>query len=305
MFTHVALGVLFFGFNFSPAWTQGKDKKEPPAKLTTAVIKSEKQLYRKTPQGDLYMHLFFPPGWLASDSRPAIVFFFGGGWKNGSYLQFVPQAEYFASRGMVAACAEYRIESKHKTTVDACVVDARMAVRWVRANCNKLGVSSLYIVAAGGSAGGHLAAMTCHGGGVFRDDEDMKAKESSHPSALVLFNPVFDLSKLTIPDAKGKDIAKAISVTPHRGEAPTILFYGTADKMLEQGIDYFTKSRAEKNHELYLYTAPDMPHGFFNRSPWLEVTTYKTDEFLAKLGYLRGPPTIKLPEGAKALNLWK
>jgi len=36
------------------------------------------------------------------DKRPAIVFFFGGGWTSGTVKQFEPQAEYLASRGMVA-----------------------------------------------------------------------------------------------------------------------------------------------------------------------------------------------------------
>src|SRR5436189_5010133 len=89
----------------SSAQAQEKGK----AKLTTAEIKSERQLYRKTPQGELFMHLYYPSDWKAGDKRPAIIFYFGGGWKNGAYTQFVPQAEYFASRGLVAACADYRI----------------------------------------------------------------------------------------------------------------------------------------------------------------------------------------------------
>ena len=38
------------------------------------------------------------------------------------------------------------------------------------------------------------------------------------------------------------------------------------------------------------------PHGFFNRSPWLEKTLYRADEFLVSLGYLQGEPTIKIPD---------
>ena len=37
-------------------------------------------------------------------------------------------------------------------------------------------------------------------------------------------------------------------------------------------------------------------HGFFNRSPWLERTMYRVDEFLASLGYVSGKPTVKLPQ---------
>lgn len=49
-------------------------------------------------------------------------------------------------------------------------------------------------------------------------------------------------------------------------------------------------------------TADKLGHGFFNRPPWIEVTTQKADEFLTSLGYLQGPPTLKLPEGAGSLQ---
>src|SRR5262245_46851805 len=71
-------------------------------KLTDAKVQTADHVYKKTPQGELTLHGFFPTDWKATDKRPVIVFFFGGGWKNGAYTQFVPQAEYFASRGIVA-----------------------------------------------------------------------------------------------------------------------------------------------------------------------------------------------------------
>lgn len=63
----------------------------------------EKMLtYKKTDQGDLKLHIFYPADHKVSDRRPAIVFFFGGGWNGGSPTQFYPHCEYLASRGMVA-----------------------------------------------------------------------------------------------------------------------------------------------------------------------------------------------------------
>ena len=85
-------------------------------KLTATKVTTVDHVYKQTAEGELTLHGFLPPDWKATDKRPVIVFFFGGGWKNGSYTQFVPQAEYFASWGLVTFSADYRIESKHKTT---------------------------------------------------------------------------------------------------------------------------------------------------------------------------------------------
>ena len=36
--------------------------------------------YTTTPQGELSLTAYFPADWAADQRRPAIVFFFGGGW---------------------------------------------------------------------------------------------------------------------------------------------------------------------------------------------------------------------------------
>ena len=127
---------------------------QEPAKETV------KPFYKKTKQADLAIHVHFPPAWKKEDKRPAIAFFFGGGWTSGTVKQFEPQAAYLASRGMVAARTDYRVKSRHNVTPDACVEDAKSAVRWLRQNAAMLGIDPDRIVASGGSAGGHIAACT-------------------------------------------------------------------------------------------------------------------------------------------------
>ena len=99
-------------------------------------------IYKQTPQGELAMYVHFPEDWTANDKRSAIVFFFGGGWRTGEVEQFVPQAEYFANRGMVTARADYRVKNRHGTSPDKCVEDGKSAVRWLRINATKLGVDN-------------------------------------------------------------------------------------------------------------------------------------------------------------------
>lgn len=284
-----------------PAATAQRARASAP-KLTDAPVKTEERVFKNTPQGDLRMHLFLPatPG----KGRPGVVFFFGGGWKSGSYLQFVPQATYLASRGMVAACADYRIASVHKTTPDKCVEDAKSAMRWLRAHAEDLGLDPARLVAAGGSAGGHLAAATALVPGFDAQGEDLKI--SCRPAALVLFNPALNLTNIDgreIPGADGRNIAKEISPTPFlsKDAPPAILFFGTEDKLAAHGAEYLEKAhplgaRAE------LWMARGMSHGFFNRSPWTEVTARQMDVFLTSLGYLAGAPAIKLPADAPSLE---
>jgi acetyl esterase/lipase len=84
--------------------------KKGTVQLVATPVKSSEVVYKTTPQGELKLHVFSPAGdEPAAAPRPCAVFFFGGGWRSGSYLQFVPQAEYLASRGIVAVSADYRI----------------------------------------------------------------------------------------------------------------------------------------------------------------------------------------------------
>jgi acetyl esterase/lipase len=259
----------------------------------------KKFTYKKTKQGDLAIHVHLPPGWKKEDRRPVIVFFFGGGWENGTIKAFEPQAEYLAGRGIVAARADYRVKSRHGVTPRECVEDAKSAVRWLRQNAPKLGVDPDRIVAAGGSAGGHIAACTALAPGLEPEGEDRKI--SSKPNALVLFNPVLRFGPQMLKRIGNDEaLGKAMSPTLHlrTDSPPTLLFYGTDDWLFQQGEEFMRRSK-ELGHRARLFTADGQPHGYFNRSPWREKTLQQTDEFLASLGYLKGKPTIKVPESPR------
>ncbi len=75
---------------------------------------------------------------------------------------------------------------------------------------------------------------------------------------------------------------------------PTLLMYGTKDRLLVQGEAFMARSKKLGN-AAELFLAPGVGHAFFNRSPWFERTLYRADEFLAKYGYTRGRPTLSLP----------
>ena len=97
--------------------------------------------YKKVGGVELKLHVFKPGGHQASDKRPAVVFFFGGGWKGGTPKQFYEQSRFFAKHGMVAFAAEYRVSNVHKTSPYECVKDGKSAIRWVREYASQWGVA--------------------------------------------------------------------------------------------------------------------------------------------------------------------
>ena len=194
----------------------------------------------------LKLFIFNPKGHKPEDKTPAMVFFFGGGWQNGSPGQFQHHCRYLASRGMVAITADYRVGSRHKVKAVDCVRDAKSAVRYLRANAARLGIDPDRIAAGGGSAGAHIAACTGLIEGLDEPGED--AKISSRPNALVLVNPPAALAPFEGQPAADEPMLKqlegrfgvepkAISPAHHVQSAapPTIQFFGTADRLLSGG----------------------------------------------------------------------
>ena len=104
--------------------------------------------YRKTEQVKLKLEIFRPVDWKAGDQRPAVVFFFGGGWVGGSTKQFRPQATHLAKRGLVAICAEYRATTRPKTTPFEAVADPKAPVRCVWCNAKSPRVDPTKIISS-------------------------------------------------------------------------------------------------------------------------------------------------------------
>lgn len=268
----------------------------------TPVDNKSVAVFKTTPQGDLKMNLYFPKDWKSTDQRPATVFFFAGSCVSGSPAQFTTKAEYFATRGMVAATAEYRIGNTHHTGPEECVEDAKSAVRWLRMNAKNLGVDPGRLVAAGGSSGGTAAAFAAYNTTYEPEGEDMFV--SSRPDALVLYNPALsfpgDTSHLNPEQTKLREFIAAWKVT--KGGPPAILFFGTEDDLLAGGR-VFVRQMTAAGNRVELYTAAGQKHGFSNDvggTPWHALVVRQTDLFLSSLGFLKGQPTIPLPVGTQA-----
>ncbi|WP_157961176.1 DUF459 domain-containing protein [Lutibacter citreus] len=263
------------------------------------ITPDTKILYKEINQDSLYLHVFKPQ--LSKKPTAAIVFFFGGGWTGGNPEQFYQQSEYFASRGMLAIAAEYRVKNTHGTSPFECVEDAKSAIRWVREHAKELNIDPNKIVASGGSAGGHIAITTALINGFENPNENLAV--SSVPNAVVAYNPVLDTTKkgYGYKKVEGRETEISPCHQVKRDMPPMLLFHGTKDKTVPfENAKRFTKLMNKAGNKCELVAVENVGHGFFNGdffrkgsgNKYFNLTVYKTDVFLRKLGYLKKKPTL-------------
>ena len=258
--------------------------------LIFSQISPERVLYKSTDQADLNLFVYKPVDFDKSQTYSCIVFFHGGGWNSGDYKQFERQSIYFASRGMVAFSVEYRIRNKHGTSPIEAMEDAKSAIRFIRSNAKLFSVNPNLIAAAGGSAGGHLAAVAGNIDLFENPNEDLSV--SSKPDLLILYNPVLHFGR------KWQWIKNPSDASPYenlkKGAPPTIILTGTEDKIVPVELVKNYKKRMESigsRCDLILYEGAE--HAFFNKGDDFLDTVLQTDIFLKSNWYLSGPPTIK------------
>ena len=245
------------------------------------------EIYQTINGVPLKIHIFAPD---APAPRPAVIFYHGGGWTGGSPEQFFPHAQHFAARGLMAFSVQYRLKrERDDTTAGEAVARAKSAYRWVRANADRLGVDARRIVLSGSSAGGHLAAAVA-----LLPDEG----EPCDPAAMVLFNPVLDISPTGYypPDAASMnpplEVFSVCNPKLITANAPvTLIFHPVADTLVSiQHSERFTALmtaagarcrliRVEGANHGYIYSVPQYPQAV--------ASLHDMDRFLVELGYLR------------------
>lgn len=94
----------------------------------------------------------------APADAPVLFQIHGGGWVVGNKdQQGIPLMLEMASRGWVCVSVNYPLSPRAKWP--AHIVALKQALAWVRENIGRYGGDPGFVVATGGSAGGHLAAM--------------------------------------------------------------------------------------------------------------------------------------------------
>lgn len=185
------------------------------------------------------LDVYLQPG---AGPYPVVVFVHGGGHvrgdKAGGGLELL--LPFAARAGYSVVSINYRLapEFRHPAQVE----DARLAVRWLRANAARFRIDPGRLAVAGASAGGHivtfLAFTPCAG---TPGAADAVMRQSCRPSTVINFFGTTDLRERTDrllaallgPDPT-PDVKAAASPITHVSpdDPPTLSLHGTADRLV-------------------------------------------------------------------------
>jgi acetyl esterase/lipase len=289
----------------------------PPYPPVPATMEgAQTHIYKEHGKTRLPLFLFLPEQGRADEARAAIVFFHGSGWLAGSVYQFAGYARELARHGIVAAVAEYRVKQDYGATPFDGVADAKSAVRWLRKNAGRFGIRADRIVAAGGSAGAHIAVSAAVFEDRFDDPKDDLAI-SARPDAVVMFVPIVDTTREGYPDTVPLFNGRERELSPihylRGGLPPTQILYGTGDNWVRPEIvERFCAHMRAFNNRCELEPFVGRNHFFYNHPAYFKLRPNMTDaypgydfvtalylveRFLHGQGFMAGLPKVdRVPE---------
>jgi acetyl esterase/lipase len=202
--------------------------------------------YARVGEQVLKLDLYLPP---QSKDAPLLVWVHGGAWRSGS-REAMPLAKLVA-KGWAIASVDYRLSPVAK--FPAQIHDIKAAIRFLRARQRQYGYDAEHVVIAGGSAGGHLAALV----GVTNEVKELEGDIGNHrdtssavqaivsfygasnlqtilaqstPHGLKVRVPALELLLGDLPEEK-PELARLGSPVAHvdKHDPPLLLFHGDQD----------------------------------------------------------------------------
>jgi len=198
-------------------------------------------------QKELLLDAYYPLNHQVSN-KPALLLIHGGLWsphhKDAKHL--VDAANYFTSRGMVCFSIDYRDVpsdpdadgiNKWQVAQRASYVDAKAAIRWIRAHATEYGIDPDAIAAYGGSSGAGTAIMLA-----ISDPDDFatdypggEIPATNHPeqdpriqACFEFWGTCFELEVGSPPVVRCFDFSDEFSPD----DAPMQIFHGTEDPVI-------------------------------------------------------------------------
>lgn len=201
-------------------------------------------VYAVTPDRELALDIYYPRAPMPPGGYPVVLWTHGGGWLLGNKRQDV-FVRWFASYGFAIASIQYHLALAEP--FPAQIRDVRTAAWWLWKNARDLDLDPTQMVAAGQSAGGHLALLLAYSQGEHRRGWGPPLPEGTLRGVAALYPPT-DLLRLVPPSARNNPIhpvaillgdrvdnrmalAREASPIRHvtRNAPPTLLLHGSGD----------------------------------------------------------------------------
>jgi acetyl esterase/lipase len=186
--------------------------------------------------------LYLPSKFEDDKKYPGVVIIHGGGWTGGKRdaAREINIGTTLASHGYVCLSIDYLLHDPQsdKSCWPQNLHDCKTAVRWLRANADRLHLDKDHIGVIGGSAGGHLSSMVgVTGPSDGLDPPGPYGDQSCAVNCVVdLYGPADlsdrnDIAVLRKTRSEAPELYKAFSVVSHldKSDPPFLIMHGTAD----------------------------------------------------------------------------
>lgn len=218
----------------------------------------------------------------AGQRRPILLQIHGGGWVYGDKeQQGQPLMNHLAQRGWVCFASNYRLGPQARFPDQ--IVDVKRAIAWIREHADEYGADPDFLCVTGGSAGGHLSALTA----LTENDPAYQPgfeEADTRIAAAVPFYGIYDfldrhghrarasmapfLTRMVFPgppDLHRELWENACPLSRVHSEAPPFLvIHGTHDSLAfnEDAHDFVEALRGKSRNEVLLVEYPGAQHAF-------------------------------------------
>lgn len=238
--------------------------------------------YKLVGEKELTLHIFNAHDIKTGAAAPAVLFFHGGGWSFGGPEFFYPQCEYLSKRGFTCISAQYRLGTDNQPDLRGAIKDARSALTYLTDHAVELHIDPQRIAVGGGSSGGHLAATL--GTAPVQITGEYTSGGGLRPGALVLYNPILDLSPGNLYHPLVAAHWEEVSPT-HRvdGAVPaTLILVGSQDAEVPVAtVEAFCEKVHSAGGRCEIESYEGQGHGFFNQPLYRDKTNRRVLQFLS------------------------
>ncbi len=253
------------------------------------------RVYQSLSTRDLHLDVFLP----IKSNHQAIVMVHGGGWRSGNKSHFYALANVLAKKGYTLILPEYRLSIE--APYPAGLEDINQAIEWTKKNAKNLNIDPTKIAIAGGSSGGHMAALigfTQHLP-LFKPVTPILRKPS-RLNAIIDLDGVLDLTDPETLKHENKKKDKSAFALWIGGswqnanslwrqaspaeyisqDAPPLLVISSGQKRFTQGRERVFNQLTALNIPTRLHEFDQVIHTFWLFDPYLTLTAKVMDEFL-------------------------